>query len=130
MKGDSRTTLWKRLGCFPKNPQWSWCAANDKEKKVIFQVWKDHFEPDKNRYLFMSRDWTRDSSKDMGFNDALEKITLLNKEYQLLVTFATAVDPKLSPRKTKCINDTLYSECSWEQEEGNWYCKIIRNLSY
>ncbi len=128
MKGDSRSALWKRIGFFQKNTYWTWCAVNPEEKNVIFQVWVDHYDKETKEYLFMSLDWVRGGQRDNGLMDAIEKINLLKDGYKLYATFATAVDTKATPRDTKSINDTAYSECTWRENGDNWYCKIVKNM--
>ena len=46
------------LGAKQLNPMWSWCAVNEKEKKVYFSVWEDQkYDCERKAYILQEEWW-------------------------------------------------------------------------
>ena len=97
----------KCLGAEQRNFVWSWCAVNEKDKKVYLSVWEDtrkvRGSDTKPSYLIQEPHWgvnEQTGSRAAARNDHDEKLSkIFNDGYEPYGYFVVAKDIHANPRE-------------------------------
>ena len=125
MRLDSRQQMMDYLGAKQRNIMWSWCAANDEERKVYFSLWQDTRKKrngeDQPSYVVQGPDWGIDAKTgkpSAARKDHDEKLALVFEQgYQPFGYLVVAKDVNAEPReiektKTSFIFELKVRRCS------------------
>lgn len=109
---ENRSQMMDRLGAIQVNTVWSWCAVNEKDRKVYFSIWTDsvHKVNGINHYVIQSPEWGGTESggrRSAARSDQDAKLSLVFEQgYEPYGYFIEAKNPKAEPRE---IANTLTS---------------------
>lgn len=112
-RAESRSQMMDKLGAVQLNTVWSWCAVNDKERKIYFSAWVDSKIKinEKWHYVVQEQDWGVDEetgSFSAARNDQDKKFQLVFEEgYDPYLYFIEAEDTTVIPRTIKSIRTSF-----------------------
>jgi hypothetical protein len=116
MKLENRTELMNHLGAEQRNTVWSWCAVNEKKKKVYLSVWADTRKKregdEKASYLIQEPWWgIKDTgSKSAARNDHDQKLSkIFDDGYEPYGYYVVAKDVNAVPREILKIKTSFVS---------------------
>lgn len=93
-----------RLGAVQLNTVWSWCAVNEKTRRVYFSIWTDSLLKGvgPRTYRIQGPDWglSEQGRKSAARNDQDAKLALvIDRGYEAWGYFIEAKDPNAQPRE-------------------------------
>lgn len=99
----SQAEMFTNLGAPLNNVRWSWGSVRESDGVVFLRVWQDGTRKiDGNRCIWISDEVPSDG--DLGANERLQHVKLINSGQPCYLIMCQAVDTKALPRQVQSFN--------------------------
>jgi|TARA_R100000049_G_C1952042_1_gene100660 hypothetical protein len=99
----SQAEMFANLGAPLNNVRWSWGSVRESDGAVFLRVWQDGTRKiDGKRFVWISDE--NPPEGDLGANERLHHVTLINSGKACYLIMCQAVDTKAAPRQVQSFN--------------------------
>jgi hypothetical protein len=121
----------ERLGAVQANVHWSWCAVNEKKRKVYFSIWTYHvFTHNGSKGYIIQEPDTHTGSKSAARNDQDRKFALVFEQgYEPWGYFIVARDRTVIPHEIEETRTSFVVRLELTKlPDGTIFCKIVERV--